>query len=143
MTRKLDSLVAEKVMGWVSSPDNPWGYPALRGPWWKTVPQRVYSLYETQHATNTPPFSASIDAAWEVVEKMRASDWAVRIEVNRFESDDLVSMWANDNNPKAGESYSSGDGRDASAVPLNVCLCALRAVGVPESEITAAMEGER
>lgn len=123
--RKLDALVAEKVMGWkdISGPDHgidmwqtPEGHRGIRG-------------------KDIPSYSTDIAAAWEVAEKLSqlcfglwrvGDEWECELDSNdgRF----LV----------AGDSvHVFGSGISA---PLAICLAALKAVGVSEDEIKRACE---
>lgn len=113
MSSKLDGLVAEKVMGWRAAGSGQW----------------------------SP--STSIADAWDVVIAMRKRRYAVRIEANRFPLSDLVSVWANDDNPEMGVRgwhNASGKTTDPATAALHICIASLRAVGVTQSEIEEAMK---
>jgi hypothetical protein len=135
---KVDALVAEKVMGWK------WfAFPDLARcmllpmpkdePRWE--PDSGWRVKSWPHGfaadTSECNYTTSGDAMLEVIEKMRAKKYAVRIETNRFECDDLVSIWSNDDHPDGGASNGrSGDPRRPETIPLHVCLASLSAVGV-------------
>lgn len=108
--RELDALVAEKVMGWKRHPSVGVWYPLNLHPL-----QNVYG-----HVL--PPYSTSIVAAWEVVEKIgekyaielhwRESMWNCSIE----EGDEVTAHY-----------IATAESRNASKA---ICLAALKAVGV-------------
>lgn len=64
---QIDSLVAEKVFGWTLDKRPGYGWP---------VPNAVVP------AMKHPAYSATIAAAWSVVEKMREDDWLVVVKCN-------------------------------------------------------------
>jgi hypothetical protein len=113
--RKLDALIAEKVMGW------------------KLCPGETY-VYETPDgdtkAIQFHKFSENIADAWLVLEKLKADGM------------DIMVRWAAKH---SGESYRDvwlcwiakdgkvGDGTHADTAPLAICLAALKAVGVEVS----------
>lgn len=161
MTRKLDSLVAEKVMGWTfwlkqrgeckyvitqKEPDRePWKMFRYET-WEKRIPN--YSKISSLNIDNRKHIlcmewspSTSISEAMELITPRHAialervlihgvwqwmcstaldGDWSKQVE--------------HDGKPWSAQ---------ADTAPLSICLARLREVGVPESEITAAMEGER
>jgi hypothetical protein len=98
---ELDDLVAEKVMG-----RPPQEYADARGrPGW------------------VPPFSTSIAAAWEVVEKVQQLGWmlnGVRC-LDRLEHGDWVCIFERRGQPDA---Y-----KHSPTAPHAICLAALKAVG--------------
>lgn len=109
--RELDSLVAEKVMGWRKDSDGDWERPskdAIDG-WY---PDHLF------------PYSTDIAAAWEVVEKLTA----------QFGDDFTIwSIWSRENKIRArfnrGESRTYAAQADAPTAPHAICLAALKAVG--------------
>jgi hypothetical protein len=130
MSSKLDRLVAERVMGYTFDPKEPIGEldkPTPR-PLWLGPPK---------------PYSSDISAAWEVVEKMRAIASEVEIHIHghtsNFRQDHFVYIHGfNEDYWKDGLLDRDGDACGKS-LPLAICLAALRAVGVPESEIQEAL----
>lgn len=104
--RKIDALVAEKVMGWLSL--NGCLYPP--GAFSDHVVVDIMVL--------VPRYSTSIAAAWEVVEKLTGEEFQVFITASDFETFVQVQR----------------DGalceRGAAKAPLAICLAALTAVGV-------------
>ena len=103
MTRELDALVAEKVMGWEVEPVQD-GYDAG---YWRIV--KGESAYERE---NIPSYSTSIADAWMVVEKFPS------IEIHTHEHGG-VSVRV--------DAYCYGN---APTAPEAICKAALRAVGV-------------
>jgi hypothetical protein len=119
----IDAKVATLVMGWelVDRVAAGWG----KGP----------PVYSTKDDAN-PTFqdfrpTREIDHAWRVVCRLRQLKFAVRIEANRFPSNDLVRVWANDDNEKYGDRAggNSGNEIEPATAPLHICLAALAAVG--------------
>lgn len=102
--RELDALVAEKVMGWTVALED-------RGPC------RVWRPHENsaERSQPIPPYSTSIEAAWEVVEKMRQREFG-------FSLNDAWIAWF----LAAPNEYQA----DADTAPHAICLAALKAVGV-------------
>lgn len=96
--REMDALVAEKVMG-IKRGDRPGEWLNELGNW----------LCDTE---DIPPYSTSISAAWEVVDKMDCYFKMTR--------SDLGLYWEF-YGPKLGFSY-------APTVPLAICRAALKAV---------------
>lgn len=133
--RRVDAMVAEKVMGWVRHPRNTahWvegGRDPFMAPVKGFVPECGMGAWSP---------STSIAAAWAVVEKMRADGFRFSF-TEPFGTRTAKFAANNDNATPYG--YGVVDGpvnTDACAI----CLAALRAKNVPESEIAAAMEGER
>ena len=125
MSRKIDALVAEKVMGF--SVTREYAFPA-----WSVPPESpLFRKWDGEYVSNgAPPFSTDIAAVWSVVEKfgytIHTCDMGVKVELF--------------NEPGKGPSRRVGESLESSA-PIAICLAALRAVGVPETEILAAMEG--
>lgn len=124
MSMKIDELVAEKVMGLV-----PCGNPTMfaRGAGLKGYPAKPYSTY--------------IAEAWEVVEKMRErrplvnlmnDGWHCRMKVEGLDEEVYIDGQA------VAFTQPSVHSNGCDTAPLAICLAALRAVGVSESEIEAA-----
>jgi hypothetical protein len=112
MSRKLDALVAEKVMGLVPS--------AAVGK------RKVWN--------DLPHYSSNITAAWEVVEK-----FTLRIRIECYAESDYVDFdseecWHVDIWAPSRE----GCCVTAPTVTIAICKAALQAVGVSEEEIQEA-----
>jgi len=102
--RKLDALVAEKVMGYQ-------GYPDLE-------PPHMIRRYGRDDRIPLPCFSADIAVAWRVVEKMISIGY-------KCVSVDYVGIWR-------CFMTRGGFGKppvEAATAPLAICLAALEAVG--------------
>lgn len=128
--RKIDALVATRVMGYHHTPfdriepcsgmdddhecDN-CETVRVKHAWIRPCDGAVvYAL---------PPYSSSIEAAWSVVEKMKADKWRVSIE--DFDNRYRVNF-------SRGVRYMSENNREHLSVPLALCLAALAALGVDE-----------
>lgn len=143
MTRALDALVADRVMGWYvyfseevfvnkeRCSLNDWG--GREGAW--------------SDLDLVPPYSTDITAAWEVVKKLVETDDGWEISIN--------SMWAGGQDKMYfAQFYDSLIATPASRreqlktragatkLPLAICLAALKSVGVPREEIYKALEVE-
>jgi len=108
--REMDALVAEKVMGWE------------RGDWLKKWPDGskqeyfdVWIIPELAPLHNTPLFSTSIAAAWQVVEKLVRSPDTLRLIISELG----VTAVFTHNKQAIGE----GD-----TAPEAICLAALKAI---------------
>jgi hypothetical protein len=119
--RKIDRLVAEKVMGFETE-----GFE-----WSKGTMQFVYKDTGAALITkNIPYYSSNIADAWQVVEKLRSR----YVYIDLTNNDDLYCCelmeqdWEN-------ESRYFTYYTDAETAPLAICLAALKAVGV-EVEVT-------
>jgi len=110
--RKLDRLIAEHVMGWKKGRKFANG----NGEWIidGKVDFRTWDL--------TPDFSTKIEAAWWVVEKMKAEGMVVIIKADGLRTGDYNPGWTVlvDNQSRT----------DADTAPHAICLAALKAVGV-------------
>lgn len=62
--RDLDALIAEKVMGWTPNYPGGWPHPP------KNIPNRKKYIDSHDGTTVIPAYSTSIEAAWEVVDKL-------------------------------------------------------------------------
>lgn len=131
MSEKLDRLVAEKVMGWtVNKEQSPyqWSVPLGQG--------LLYECWDCTPATKAESFSTDIAAAWEMVEHLRKQTnqdgscrWLVSIIDHQHKWEAVVhEIGMDDIACECDES-----------APTAICLAALRAVGMPESEIQEAM----
>lgn len=109
---EIDRAVAEKVLGW-SLRDPEFPEPGEVA-WWSGP--NAYS----RDAVDWRP-TESISDAWQVVERMKASDWRVSIEDfnNRYRINfSAGTRWMHENNVEHIN------------VPLGICLAALRALGI-------------
>lgn len=102
--RELDTLVAEKVMGWT----------------YRTFPDGACPLvkhwYCGEQYMLMQPFSTSIASAWQVVEKLKANGNNVWVEW-------AGTVWV------CGTTSVFPD-IEADTAPLAICLAALKACGV-------------
>ena len=144
----VDRLVGIRVMGWPQRGESKDGhFTHLEHPEHGVIcvgPRR-------QMGNFTPPWSPSTDiaAAWEVVEKMKALGhgfemmWFTRMGVERPYPQTGNACYV-EFSWDVGKSVPQGH-RASAATPnpaLSICLAALRFVGVPESEITAALNAK-
>lgn len=120
---KLDELVAVRVMGLTWYEDA-----AVMG--WKN-PDGTWTTDDDRD----PPYSTDIAAAWGVVEKMESDGF--RCDVSSVNPDGYPNWYAKFLRFTAGESPTYWMER-ADTASLAICLAALLAVGVPESEIQEA-----
>jgi hypothetical protein len=114
-SRELDALVAEKVMGWTEVSSRGMG---IRHDWPKPIQDVI------------PSYSANMNAAWKVVEKMAKLGYWCQIR-NEFEARGGPDCWAG----FTPHSTTGWNGRpdhwtQAETVPLAICLAALHVVGV-------------
>lgn len=116
--RKLDALVAEKIMGWQVRWVNVKRYPA-------PYPKCKWGMGGW---SNCPEFSHSMEDAWLVVEKMRAGGWHISICTPRPDSGVLVHM-----DDLKDRFQWTAVGHSVTA-PLAICLAALKAQGVDTTE---------
>lgn len=113
--RELDALVAEKVMGLEPWPeqDSRWECKAFRAP---IIPQGV-----EPKPCAPPNYSTGIAAAWEVVEKLVALDYRVRVTAYRDNSYGVTLSFP--------LSAGKRDGLfEAETAPHAICLAALKAI---------------
>jgi hypothetical protein len=130
--RELDSLVAEKVMGWTQSDDTRGsGFTVKDGNgkglgWWRFDQPR---LGDAQ-----PHFSTSIADAWLVVEKMRETGWVYCIvqsypenaeEPSWDDSTMRVRWWVEFSRYRSPIEVTSPE---CESPALAICLAALKAV---------------
>lgn len=119
MTRKIDALVAEKVMGLETR--------FIDGAWLTTG----VNMKEITEAT--PLYSSTWAGMGEVVEKMEAEGW---YWTSRKAPDNCYFLQFVKNGKRR-----RGNGWSETAFTEAVCIAALRAKGVPEEEIQAALNG--
>lgn len=126
--REKDALVAEKVMG--GTPCDGWTRIYLGsagGAAWEKNCSHAANCYPAQQGPRK--YTTEIDAAWEVVEKMRTYDSSAfsmmiddrNIGVNFFASDKRINSAGYTDGPKP-----------TMMVAGVICLAALRAVGAVE-----------
>lgn len=141
MTRKLDSLVAEKVMGWTYIIKEDTGYS-----WWKIPESDPLHDDWDGHDDAQPHYSSDIAAAWEVRNKMAETHDVVVCHwlFNNEEGDnrcEITPRQTPDECSKCGRCPPSTHFEVwAKTAELAICIAALRAVGVPENEIQEAMQ---
>ena len=119
MSRELDALVAEKVMGW----------------WQRTHPEGLWVDWHRpsgHYADAVPAFSTDIAAAWEVVEKIHENcgpnRWCFRLEdVGQATNRPIGAYWC-----ATFEKYSTYYSATELTAPEAICRAALAAVGVEE-----------
>lgn len=134
--RTLDAMVAERVMGWV------W-WDNSKGDWkgddgvtfWAFWDDRL-SVYQNGSEYPTLYFSPSTDiaAAWAVVSKLYEQKYTARIYQG---ATCVIASFAHFDMLGDHEQTTEAD-----TVPLAICIAALRAVGVTQNEIDAAMKQE-
>lgn len=113
--RRIDALVAEKVMGWCFDGHN-WSFPA--GEW---------QACECSEPNGPPSFTTSWDAAGQVVERMIDAGWEFEVTASAMFHEARFTMLEDS---KATSYYGSGE-----TSPRAVCLAALRACGVDVDEL--------
>lgn len=125
MSRNLDAVVAEKVMGWF-----------VTNYWAAGVPRQGLAAPKGTilDIDQYPAYSSDIAAAWQVVEKMVDLGWHPKI-TGRF-SGPTDPWWAG----FTAQNCTGWNGRpdyaasDPDSLPTAICLAALRTVGVPVPE---------
>ena len=140
MSRKIDALVAEKVMGWKRRVrKDVFNEPDDDTPWMNELDNNWYDASDTARACVEDEGSCredyehgwfpseDISAAWEVVEKMREIS-GVTITASQIGYPTIHSCMC-------GTFYGGGN-----TAMLAICLAALRSVGVTEDEIADAMK---
>lgn len=144
MSRKIVALVAERAMGWKREVQRRTivGYRDDKG---------EYRIIEGMAGVaNVWDPSTDIAAAWEVVEKMRIDGWDFSMLGKAPLTPPRTSM-PSDKDPKNRFRFHNlmhqppkdPDGADEATMPLAICVAALRAVGVTDVEILAAMDDGR
>lgn len=121
--RELDALIAEKVMG-------------IEVEVYDFASGRQGYFYKGTLAAHIPEYSTSIEAAWEVVEKLTEGD-KIYFEVTRYRSypyEGMRSQGGLDGPPhkqfyraRFSSVEKSGTG-DSDTAPHAICLAALKAV---------------
>ena len=109
--RALDAIIAEKVMG-LTEKDWPWDY-------------RTDGM-ASRSGQMPPPYSTSIAAAWEVVEKFQVAGNKVWVHLSRHAGIHVhIALYLNNNASFAHHDVAA----EADTAPLAICLAALKAVG--------------
>ena len=148
MTRALDALVAERIMGWrlIRHTVGDHHGSHTRHDWFLSdTPDEGEKGYWRGFTVETYPRpkapgewspSSDISAAFAVVEAMRAMGWEFTLlraapRVHRW-----VCVFSRTHPTMGGPNQTTGD--DAHSASLAICLAALRALGVPDEEIENA-----
>jgi hypothetical protein len=120
MSRKIDALVAEKVMGWRVHHRNT--------AWWVKAEEENSAVSRPIAFVGTWAPSEDIADAWEVVEKMRGSvhDISVGWHDNKYTAVITVVI-----DTKCGFDQFQAS---ADTAPMAICLAALKAKGVDIEE---------
>lgn len=125
----LDSLIAEKVMGFEVIPlVNQEG--VTFGPYKIRYVKTWYRELDNQSFNDEtlPKYSTDIPATWEVVEKLISMDYMVDIQTHtkfhQVQLDKLVGE------TDKGGIWQGGESVDGESTPHAICLAALKAVGV-------------
>ena len=135
MSREIDALVAEHVMGW----ENNWDSPGRGGMWgimdW--IIEEDGSRTPVR-AADFPSYSDDIAAAFEVIAKIQEGDvccikfnndvpagaWAVEIKGNNYKCEQLAYI------------------EDRYDLPMVICLAALKLKGIRVPELPSPEEPE-
>lgn len=120
MSREIDAMVAEKVMGWTKAEP-------LDGRSRAWPPDCKIKMWP--HGISIPPYSTDIASAWEVVERMgrwHGFDFIVRTTGGLYGKKEWEAGWYED----GFEGPESRAVADADTVPMAICLAALAAAGV-------------
>lgn len=122
--RKIDVLCAQYVMGLVRTPDPDTEY---------FVCPELWDWNSGEVGGECPAYSSDPIASEALLEKMRSDGWSYVMATRQvFENDPFWCRFMRD-----GKQFSAF----AITQKLAICLAALRAYGVPESEIQEAMRG--
>jgi hypothetical protein len=118
--KEMDSLIAERVMGWAKHPhvDSP--------TYWWEGPTKSYLI------DNLPHFSSDIAAAWQVVEQLQQRGYT-RITVGLQGLGKTVDFCHIEGDGPAWHEVIDGHGHDAFSLPLAICRGALGCVGEGKS----------
>lgn len=117
--REIDALVAEKIMGWTREPDKTTDWQET--PWyedciWTTPCGQLSKIYP-------PNYSTSIEAAWEVVEKLISDGYTWDLN-SHVEWRVRVANYRDGQTRGVFETHEIGI-----TLPRAICLAALKAVG--------------
>lgn len=130
MSDKINAMVAEKIFGWKRIHDE-------YSRWW-SIPESDPAYADLDGHDYTPPYSSDISAAWAVVHRVkdlhsesRGGMGDVVITFNPYTARWTVKFnWSN-NKPVEWDNPSEC---------MAICIAALKAVGVPDSEIQEALQ---
>lgn len=109
---ELDTIVAEKVMGWIKPPAT-----SILKPMWVEPPLGIVH-------PELPKFSEKIEDAWLVVDK-----YSYALQLTQSHGYWKCTMVYKFNERGVGQYISA----EASKAPLAICLAALRAIGLEVS----------
>lgn len=116
--RELDALIAEKVMGWIRIDlPNP-----IRDLTWIWDRKEGCLYWESQEC---PPYSTSIEAAWEIVEHMNAKELGFALDC-----DSTYAMAIFGAGQYLGDDLSGPSAVGTESVPHAICLAALQMVNL-------------
>ena len=128
MSREIDRLVAEHVMGYsVYHYDKDYAkncyYMLMDGEFSPFLVNEGERQTETEAWDDAPMFSQDIAAAWMVVEKMRQIGYSITLmgQTGTFYTVYICSWHAPDTQQAR---------QDAPTAPLTICMAALKVVGV-------------
>jgi len=130
---KIDRLVGIKVFGWSIVADSD-GEPI----WSNDCGTPLAFQYASAPVKFGPNFTTDIAAAWEVVEHLRKQtkdDGTRKYLVSVVDHDDGKMECV----IQPGRLWTMSSCANHESAQMAICLAALRAVGVPESEIQEAM----
>lgn len=134
--RELDALVAEKVMG-LPCPglptDNAYSYIGRveREGWY--LQSSGYDSGDVREIVPAP-YSTSIAAAWEVVEKLKADGWDIHIDSMGFNNDiegEWRTFFSHPHEMGDQRAHVFGDGDTVAEAVCKSALAAVAAVGIP------------
>lgn len=143
MSNKIDSLVAEKVMGWRAYTRVRDDFTILHQDVGDEIanPSRCSGLFRRSTRTNIsyyacriPDYSTDIAAAWAVVQHMRSNDWWWEIRSRSGKNGTWTVTMDHASDPD-GTRLSIHDHKSEC---MAICIAALKAVGVPEQQIQEA-----
>lgn len=148
MGRELDRLVATRVMGWRLDPDPnmPRAWQCREGERWVWAGYLAADpMIDDDGVPDIHPIcgtrrfdpSSSIASAWEVVEKMRADEFALRL----LDQTHRTRLW--DCRFYKYPESTAIEYQSADTAPLAISLAALRACGEPEETIQAAIAADK
>lgn len=122
--RRLDALIAEKVMGWYSVTYHEQTNSAYGSPF-KTTSERTYC----------PRYSEELEAAWEVLEKFNRDGLVVSVGSKRYIDSRELVWYALVGMAKPVDEFDMNANiygeAEAPTAPLAICRAALKAVEHP------------
>lgn len=122
--KNIDILVAERVMGFKKEPAS--GFDSCTEAYLKPRDSDAFEMVGCAH--NLPPYSTSIEAAWEVLEKLKgqfelSTDSADPVDELRWQVYIVTFLGSQDGLPVEVRAR-------AHTAPMAICRAALKAVGV-------------